>query len=405
MCTVSAVTGLISVEDALAQVLACARPLPGAPVPLEEAAWRVLAEDARAAVDLPGFPSSAMDGFALRAADTPGTLPLAGRVAAGNPAGRALAPGEAMGIATGGVVPDGADAVVPLELVTERDGSVVVPDAVTAGANVRPMGGDIRAGEVAVPAGTTLAPPQVAALAAAGVAHPRCHGRPAVAVVSTGTELRAPGTPLERGEIYESNSVMLAAVFRSAGATIVTRETVSDDPAAHRAAFARGLEADILVTSGGVSVGPHDLVRGTLTELGAEEIFWRVAMRPGKPILFARRGAALAFGLPGNPVSSLVGALLFVVPAIRALQGTSDPAPPFATARLGASVRRNPQRDDFQRARLETTDAGAVVVPARGQDSHMIVRAAAADAIVHVPRGVGELAAGSAVRYLPLGAV
>jgi molybdopterin molybdotransferase len=221
----------------------------------------------------------------------------------------------------------------------------------------------------------------------------------------TGTELRAPGEPLGDGEIYESNGVMLTAVFRSAGAEVEAHAMVSDDPEAHRTALARGLDADVLVTSGGVSVGPHDLVRGTLAELGAEEVFWRVAMRPGKPISFGTRGRTLVFGLPGNPVSSLVGALLFVAPAIRALQGALDPSPQYRLGMLGAPARRNPQRDDFQRARIEMGDEGVVLRPIEGQDSHMIVRAAAADAIVHVPRGDGELVAGSPVRYLPLGAV
>lgn len=405
MCTVSAVADPVSVEDALAHVLALATPLPGEPVPIAEAAWRVLAEDAHALVDLPRFPSSAMDGFALRASDTPGTLPIVAHVAAGKPAPRSLAAGEAMGIATGGVVPEGADAVVPIELVTERDDAVQVPDAVGPGANVRPLGGDVRAGDRVVHAGTTLSPSRIAALAAAGVARPVCGTRPRVAVVTTGTELRSPGERLGDGEIYESNGVMLAAVFRSAGAEAAPHASVSDDPEAHRAALERGLEADVLVTSGGVSVGPHDLVRGTLADLGAEEVFWRVAMRPGKPISFATRGRTLVFGLPGNPVSSLVGALLFVVPALRALQGALDPAPQYRIGALGAPARRNPHRDDFQRARLEVSEAGVVLLPIEGQDSHMIVRAAAADAIVHIPRGDGELAAGSVVRYLPLGAV
>jgi molybdopterin molybdotransferase len=207
------------------------------------------------------------------------------------------------------------------------------------------------------------------------------------------------------GEIYESNGVMLAAVFRSAGAQVAPHATVSDDPEAHRAALERGLEADVLVTSGGVSVGPHDLVRGTLAELGAQEVFWRVAMRPGKPISFGTRGRSLVFGLPGNPVSSLVGALLFVVPALRALQGALDPEPQYRLGTLGAPARRNPHRDDFQRARIDVSEGAVVLQPIEGQDSHMIVRAAAADAIVHVPRGDGELAVGSTVRYLPLGAV
>ena len=405
MCTVRAVADPVAVDDALAKVLARVRPLPAEPVPLEEAPGRVLAEDARAAIDLPRFPSSAMDGFALRAADTPGTLPVVARVAAGRPALRPLSDGEAMAIATGGVVPEGADAVVPVELVTEQDEAVVVPDTVKPGANVRPLGGDVREGDPVVPAGACLSPSRIAALAAAGVSHPRCGARPRVAIVTTGTELRPPGEPLADGEIYESNGVMLAALFRHAGAVLQPRETVSDDPAAHRAALARGLQADVLVTSGGVSVGPHDLVRGTLAELGVEEVFWRVAMRPGKPISFATRGDTLVFGLPGNPVSSLVGALLFVVPALHALQGAPHPAPRFSVGTLGAPARRNPYRDDFQRVRVEETDGGPLLLPIEGQDSHMIVRAAAADAILHVPRGEGELPAGSPGRYLPLGAV
>jgi len=399
------VSAPVTVEEALAHVLAHARPLPAEPVPLDQAVWRVLAEDARSAVDLPRFASSAMDGFAIRAADVPGTLPVVARIAAGNPAGRPLAAGEAMGIATGGVVPSGADAVVPIELVTEQGDAVRVPDRVAVGANVRPRAGDVGAGDLVVPAGTTLSPSRIAALAAAGVSQPRCGARPRVAIVATGTELRRPGEPLGDGEIYESNGVMLVSLLRSAGARVGEHETVSDDAATHRAALARGLEADVLITSGGVSVGPHDLVRGTLAELGATEVFWQVAMRPGKPISFATRGGTLAFGLPGNPVSSLVGALLFVVPALRALQGARDPAPRFETGSLGAPTSRNPHRDDFQRARAETSETGTVLVPIEGQDSHMIVRSAAADAIVHVPRGEGPLPAGSTVRYLPLGAV
>ena len=402
MCTVTAVAGLLSVDEALARVLERVHPLPSETVPLGSASGRTLAEDAPARIDLPRFPSSAMDGFALRAADTPGTLPVVARVAAGRPAPRPLGPGEAMGIATGGVVPDGADAVVPIEHVTEQDGAVTVPEPVAAMANVRPLGADVRAGETVLRRGTRLTPSRIAALAAAGVAEPRCARLPRIAIVTTGSELRPVGETLGEGEIYESNGVMLAALLERDG-TVGERQTVADDEAAHRDALARGLEADVLVTSGGVSVGPHDLVRRVLGDLGADEVFWGVAMRPGKPISFATRGTTLVFGLPGNPVSSLVGALLFVVPALRALQGASDPAPRFERATLGAAARRNPQRDDFQRARLEVDGGRAVLLPVEGQESHMIVRAAAADALVHVPRGEGELSAGTEARYLPLG--
>ena len=395
-------TELLTVEEALDRVLEHVRPLPSEAVAIEAAAGRVLAEDALAVVDLPRFPSSAMDGFALRADDTPGRLPVVARIAAGRPSPRPLAPGEAMGIATGGVVPDGADAVVPIEHVTDEGEMVDVPSPVALGANVRPRGGDVVAGAVVLEAGTVLSPSRLAALAAAGVASVPCARRPRAAIVATGTELRRPGEPLRDGEIYESNGLMLAALLDDAGAEVAPSERVADDPSAHEAALARGLESDVLVTSGGVSVGPHDLVRETIASLGGREVFWGVAMRPGKPVSFAVRDDTLVFGLPGNPVSSLVGTLLFVLPAIRALQGVRDPAPRYARGVLGAPASRRPRRDDFQRARLEVRDDVVVLHPVSGQESHMIVRAAAADALVHIPRGEGELPAGAGVRYLPL---
>jgi molybdopterin molybdotransferase len=247
-----------------------------------------------------------------------------------------------------------------------------------------------------------LTPSRLAALASTGVVTLRCARRPRVAIVSTGTELRRPGEPLRDGEIYESNGLMLAALLEEAGAIVSPPEHVEDDPEAHEEALVRGLESDVLVTSGGVSVGPHDLVRGTLARLGVEEVFWGVAMRPGKPLSFGTRGRTLVFGLPGNPVSSLVGAMLFLLPALRALQGHSRPEPPFASGVLGAPASRRPSRDDFQRATLERTGGGAVLRPLSGQESHMIARTAGADALVHIPRGTGDLASGSAVRYLLL---
>jgi molybdopterin molybdotransferase len=402
VCTVRAVAELLTVEDALARVLEHVRPLPAEPVELADAAGRVLVEDARAAVDLPRFTSSAMDGFALRAADTPGTLPVVARVAAGRPVDRRLEAGEAMAISTGGVVPNGADAVVPIELVRDEGDTVVVPKQAPPGANVRPRGGDVREGEVVVPAGAPLAPHRLAALASAGVARLLCGRRPRVAIVSTGTELRRPGETLRDGEIYESNGLMLAALVAGAGALVGVPEQVEDDAGSHEAALARGLEADVLVTSGGVSVGPHDLVRDTLAGLGATEVFWGVAMRPGKPLSFATRGDTLVFGLPGNPVSSLVGAVLFLLPALRALQGAAHPEPRFETGRLAAPAMRRASRDDFQRALVERTGDGVLIRALVGQESHMIARTAAADALVHIPRGAGELAAGAVVRYLAL---
>jgi molybdopterin molybdotransferase len=392
---------LLSVDEARRLILERVTPLPPEPVPLADAAGRVLADDARAAVDLPPFPSSAMDGFALRAADAPGRLPVVARIAAGHPAPRPLAPGEAMGIATGGVVPEGADAVVPIEVVTDAGDEVEVP-AAESGAHIRPRGGDLARGDVVVEAGAILRPAELAALAAVGIAEVACARRPRAAVVSTGSELRRPGEALAAGQIFESNGVMLAAALASAGALVEPQVSVADDETEHRDALEGGLEADVLVTSGGVSVGPHDLVRRIEQELGVEEVFWRVAVKPGKPISFGVRGSTLVFGLPGNPVSSLVGFELFVRPALLALQGARDPGPSFQPGVLASSVRRNSQRDEFLRARLRSDGDSAVLEPLTGQESHMIARAAAADALVLAPRGDGEIAAGSGVRYLLL---
>jgi molybdopterin molybdotransferase len=393
---------LLTLEAAQALVLDRARPLAAEQVPLEQAVGRVLAETAFALVDLPPFPSSAMDGYAVRSADTPGTLPVVARIAAGSPAGRPLGAGEAMGISTGGVVPAGADAVIQHEAVLERDNEIVISEAVAQRANIRAVGRDVAAGGAVVSAGTQIGAAQIGALAAAGVAEVIGVRRPRVAVLTTGSELRAPGSTLEPGEVYEANGVMLAAQLEAEGAVVTRLAAVSDDEDEHRRAIERGLEHDVLVTSGGVSVGPHDLVRRVEAELGVEEVFWRVAVRPGKPVSFGVRGSTLVFGLPGNPVSSLVGCELFVRPALRALQGATDPGPRFAAARLSVSIARNAGRDDLVRARSTVTDDGVVLEPVSGQESHMIVRAAEADALVLVPRGEGELPAGATVRYLAL---
>jgi molybdopterin molybdotransferase len=307
-----------------------------------------------------------------------------------------------MAISTGGVVPDGADAVVPIEVVRDEGETLVVPEAAPAGAHVRPRGGDIEVGETVLRAGVRVTPSRIAALASAGVGSVLCARRPRAAIVTTGTELRPLGEPLGPGEIYDSNGVMLAALLAGAGAEVVAHDHVADDESAHEEELAWALEADVLVTSGGVSVGPHDLVRDVLARLGVEEVFWGVAMRPGKPLAFSVRGDTLVFGLPGNPVSSLVGALLFLVPAIRALQGAADPGPQFRTGVLAEQAARRPSRDDYQRATIERSGDDVLLRPLDGQESHMIARAARADALVHVPRGTGELPAGAAVRYLLL---
>jgi molybdopterin molybdotransferase len=397
-----AMAALLSLEEAQRRILGRVVLLPSERVPLVAAAGRVLAEPAAARVDLPPFDSSAMDGFAVRSADTPGRLPVVARIAAGRPAPRELQEGEAMAIATGGVVPGGADAVIPIEYVVDHDNEVEISEPVDSGANVRPRGGDVRSGETMVAAGTRLAAAQIGALAAAGVADITSARRPHAAVLATGSELRPPGTELRPGEIYDANGVILATQLASAGAEVERLEPVADDEAAHRRALETGLRADVLVSSGGVSVGPHDLVRSVGAELGVEEVLWGVAVKPGKPLWFGVRDRTLVFGVPGNPVSALVCFELFVRPAVLALQGAGSPLPRFEPGTLSRAVRRNPARTELVRARSSVGDGAVEVEPLTGQESHMIARAAGADVLVLVPAGDGELAAGAAVSFLRL---
>lgn len=395
---------LLTFDEAQARILSASRALPAEPVHIEVADGRVLAEDVRSAVDLPPFPSSAMDGYAVRVADLPGALRVVGESAAGAPFAGILGSGGAVAISTGAVVPVGADAVAPVEIVVRQDNEVEIDRQLEVGASIRPRGGDVRVSEVVAIHGTRLGPAGIAAIAAAGIASVSCARRPRVAILATGSELVSPGESLGPGQIYESNTLMLAAALVIAGAEIVTAPAVPDDEASLRAALERGLESDLLVTSGGVSVGEHDLVREVARELGVEESFWRVAIKPGKPLAFGTRGDTLVFGLPGNPVSALVGAELFVKPALRALQGIPDPRPRFEPGRLDSELRRNAERDEFVRARTRIDDDAIVLTPLRGQESHMIASASSADALVHVPRGNGELTAGAVVSWLRLNA-
>jgi molybdopterin molybdotransferase len=397
---------LISVKEAQRVILERAKPLDAERVPIERAAGRVLAEPVSALVDLPPFPSSAMDGYAVRASDTvsaPVRLPIVARIAAGSPAARALGAREAMAISTGGAVPDGADAVVPLELVDEEDEEIEVREPVKEGAHVRPRGSDIQAGELVLEPGVRLGPAQVAALAAAGVSEAQCTKRPRVGVLVTGSELRQPGEALGPGQIYESNGLLLATALQLAGAVPAQLGVVADDAEEHERAMERALLGfDMLVTSGGASVGPHDLVREAQAKLRVEELFWGVAVKPGKPVAFGVRRDHLVFNLPGNPVSVLVTFELFVRPAVNALLGLPDPLPEYRRGVLGAAVRRNPQREEYVRAMTRREDDALVVDPLPGQESHMIARAGRADALVAIDAGEGEAPAGEEIRYISI---
>jgi molybdopterin molybdotransferase len=390
---------LLPIDDALAIVLAQVIPLAVESVALEAAYGRFLGEDLVAGLDLPPFANSSMDGYAVRAGDTPGVLRVVGESAAGAPyAGSELGAGQAVAISTGAVLPGGADAIAPVEDVIVADGSVDVRTAVAAGAFVRREGSDVVSGQHLLSAGTRIGPAQIGAAASCGWREVRCRRQPRVAILTTGTELRPPGTELGPGEIYDSNGPMLRAAMRTAGAAVAVIPAAADTADAHREALTRALEHDVVITSGGVSVGPHDLVRDVERELGVHELFWRIALRPGKPLTFGVRDSTLVFGLPGNPVSTLVCFELFVRPALRALQGARQVAPEFRSGVLGAAVRRNPARDDLIRVRV----VDGALQPVAGQESHQIAITAQADGLARIQAGDGELAAGAEVSYLPL---
>ena len=311
----------ITIERAIAHVAAHAAPLAHESVALEDAYGRFLATDVHAPIALPSFPNSAMDGFAVHADEAPGTLRIIGESAAGVPFAGVVGAGEAVAISTGAVVPNGTDGIAPVEIASVSGDQVRINASVTRGEYLRAQGSDVQAGDLLLCAGTRIGPAQVGALAAVGLNAVTCHRRPRVAVLATGSELREPGQPLDPGEIYNSNGPMLRVALRSAGVNVTEIPVAVDTVAAHREALVRALEHDAVISTGGVSVGPHDLVREVERQLGVTEVFWRVAMRPGKPVTFGTRGRSLVFGLPGNPVSTLVCFELFVRPALMALQG------------------------------------------------------------------------------------
>jgi molybdopterin molybdotransferase len=397
-------TGLLEVGEAWERVAAaCPEPLPAETVRLTEAAGRVAARDACSAVDLPPFDRSAMDGYAVRAADTdpPAPLVVAGELAAGAVAEGELAPGTALGITTGAALPDGADAILRVED-ARLDGDRVTPaQPLTPGTNVRFRGEDVRRGAVLAPAGTALGVHHVTALASAGVGEVSVHARPVVHVLATGTELLELGAAPVPGRIHESNRLTLQLLAERAGAEAILHPVVPDDAAATRAAVESALAGDVLAVSGGVSVGPHDHVKPALQEAGVAELFWRVRLKPGKPLWFGRRGRTLVFGLPGNPLSTVACFLLFVGPALRRLQGEAGAAPPYVPARLAVPARAADGRTTLLTARLARGDDGVLeATPTEGQGSHLTGALAASDGFVTIPHDAGELPAGAEVRAL-----
>jgi len=378
---------LLSVAQALEQVLAHASPLPPVEAPLTEAAGRVLAFDLKALRTQPPADVSAMDGYAVRGAEVataPVRLKVIGEVRAGQPYAAKVGAGQAARIFTGGFVPDGADTVV-IQEVTTRDGDQVdVQKPTSKGRNVRPKGLDFRSGEVLLEQGHRLTARDLAL--AAGMNHPLVpvYRRPRMALFATGDELVPPGREPGPGQIVYSNGFSLAALAREEGAEVTDLGVVHDTLQATITAIrdARELPADILVTTGGASVGEYDLVQQGFAKEGMDLSFWKVAMRPGRPLMHGRLGAMHVLGLPGNPVSSYVCAFLFLVPLIRRMSGRTDLALPTESAVLGIDIAENDERADYLRATLKAGAGGLVATPFPVQDSSMMAPLAKADCLL-----------------------
>ena len=399
---------MISADDAWAKIQAMARPLPVERRRLEEAAGLVLAEHVRAPMDLPPFDNSAMDGYALRAANTteahaenPVRLTVVGEVAAGGWQETPVAAGTAVKIMTGAALPPGADAVLMLEDGRLRNGCVEIHAPVPVGTHVRRQGEDVRQGEVLLGPGLRVNAQRLGLLANSGIAEVAVFRRAQVSLLATGSELVAPGTSLAPGQIYDSNRMVLRTLLQDTGSRCEDLGIVPDDPTAIAERIRRGLSADVLLISGGVSVGAHDHVKQVLRELGMDTVFWRVAMKPGKPLLCGRLGDRWVFGLPGNPVSCVVGFLVFVEPLLRRLEGEHDAQPRSARAPLTSAVSKKDGRRHFMTAHMASSPDGRLeATPTEKQGSAMMQALAQANAFVVVPEDRQEIPAGEAVDVL-----
>ncbi len=403
---------LIEIEKARRLVVERASSLEAEPVALRNALGRVLAEDASAAEPVPAFDNSAMDGFAVRAADThdagpncPVPLRIVGESRAGRPAARRLGAREAIRISTGAMLPDGADAIVRVEDTRPADGRVQLLATTEPGRDIRRVGEDVEPGAPVISRGTALGPAELGVLASLGRAQVSCARRPRVAVITTGDELQGPDEPVRPGGVRNTNAYTIPSLVEGCGGEVGLRKTVGDDARSTREALVRAFEHDIVVVCGGVSVGDHDHVRTTLAELGVEQVFWGIALRPGKPTWFGLAPAGdLVFGLPGNPVSAMVTFLLLARPAIRALLGATT-RPDRTRAILDEDYPKRPGRAHAVRCRLELRDDGWHAHTTGEQGSHILTSMLGADALALIPTASGGVEAGAVVdiELLPRG--
>jgi molybdopterin molybdotransferase len=400
---------LISIEEARARVLAEAVPLSVESRLLAEALGSVLAEEIVAPHSVPPFDNSAMDGFAVRAevigaatSERPARLAVVGTIAAGDVVAAPLLPGQAAGIMTGAPVPAGADAVVQSEVTEQRDGVVLVYEAAKPGKNIRRAGEDIVAGDVVLTPGSVLAPAEIGLVASLGHPTVLVHRRPRVAIISTGSELVEVGKPLAPGQIHNSNSYSLRALCQQTGIEPAVLGIVADDYEETKRVMAEGLQYDVLLTSGGVSVGQFDFVRDVQDELGVERRLWGVAMKPGKPLAFGVRDGALAFGLPGNPVSAMVSFELFVRPALLRLMGHPRVVRPLYKAIIAEDLANTDDRVYVVRVRA-WREGDAWHASSTGPQGSGILRSmVGANGLVFVPGGARGVKAGEEVDLLLL---
>ncbi|NNE24896.1 MAG: molybdopterin molybdotransferase MoeA [Rhizobiales bacterium] len=396
---------LLPVHDAKARILKGVKPLPGEWVGLAQALGRVLSRPVRAKRDQPAFACSAMDGYAVRAADiasVPVDLEVIGESKAGGAFPGKVGPGQAVNIYTGAPLPRGADAIVIQEDTKSDAGAVTVLETTKPGRFVRPRGFDFQRGQTLIEPPRQLTARDIGVAASANCARIAVRNRPVVAIIGTGDELVLPGETPRSDQIVSSNNAALAGFIRHFGGEPMDLGIVPDRLGALKRAIAKARKADVMVTIGGASVGKHDLVQQALTESGIKMNFWRIAMRPGKPLMFAKRGRQRIIGLPGNPVSALVCARIFLKPLIDALLGLA-PEEPIIKARLGAPLAANDQRQDYLRARLVRDAGGHLTVTSfTRQDSSMQAILANSDALIIRQPFAKAARKGAAVDVLPI---